>query len=197
MAVVEPSATPLIFATVGDGYVPDKSPDADPPGAVPEMVVLTTLVTLPWASVVTTGTCVADPYVPAVPVLGKDNVTELPRATEPPPLRPVPAVTVRVPLPCKAALAIDVAGREIVPAETVRPFDAVKRPVEVSAPPNVEAPVPMSVNVFPEAIDTLPLNVFVPVDVANVQEPLKAYVGLVVTFPNTIDVAFVGAMLIA
>jgi hypothetical protein len=97
-----------------------------------------------------------------------------PRATEPPPLRPVPAVTVRAPLPCKAAFAIDVVGREIVPADTVKPFDAVRRPVDVTAPPKEARPVPTRVNVFPDAIDTLPLKVLVPVDVLNVPEPLKA-----------------------
>ena len=41
------------------------------------------------------GICVAAPYVPATPTLGRDNVVVPPKATNPPPARPVPAVTVK------------------------------------------------------------------------------------------------------
>ena len=58
----------------------------EPPEAI---VVLVIPVTRPWASVVITGTCVEEPYVPGAPTLGKLIV---PAVVMVPPERPVPAV---------------------------------------------------------------------------------------------------------
>jgi hypothetical protein len=107
----------------------------------PAIVVGVTEVTRPWASVVSTGILSADPYVPAVPVFGKDRVVVPPSDTEPPPDRPVPAVTVKDEL-ARAAFAIEPAGRVIDPDVTVSPFDAVRSPADVIVP------VPV-VNIFP------------------------------------------------
>ena len=53
-------------------------------------------VSLPWASTVKVATLDAEPYDPPVTaVLARSIVVVPPRATSPPPLRPVPAVTVR------------------------------------------------------------------------------------------------------
>lgn len=61
----------------------------------PEIAVSVTPLTLPCKSVVKTGIVVEFPYVEATPTLGSDNDTVPPKLTKPPPLKPVPAPTVR------------------------------------------------------------------------------------------------------
>ena len=63
------AVAPPTDATVGPGYEPDKSPEAVPAGATPEMVVSETDVIKPCESTVMCGTRVAVPNVPAPEVL--------------------------------------------------------------------------------------------------------------------------------
>lgn len=65
VAVVEPRETPLILATVGFGYEPERSPPAEPPGVTPVIVVVASEVILPSASTVARRVWVAPPYEPA------------------------------------------------------------------------------------------------------------------------------------
>ena len=58
---VGPAAPPPAAASVGFGYVPVRSPPADPVGAAPVMVTLLAAVALPLASSVTCATWVASP----------------------------------------------------------------------------------------------------------------------------------------
>lgn len=108
---------------------------AEPKFAVvkPDIAVGVTPVTLPCASVVNTGMEEPLPYVPAVPVFGSDRVVVPPSDTVPPPVSPVPAVTVNEEF-ASAALAMDAAGKVTVPEEIVNPFDPVRSPAEVIVP---------------------------------------------------------------
>ena len=122
----------------------------------PEIAVLVTAVTLPCASVVNTGMFKALPKVPAVPVFGKDKVVVPPSETKPPPVNPVPAVTVKDEL-AKAALAIEFAGNVTEPDETVSPLLAVNNPAEVIVPVPVVEIFPVVEIVILEA-RSLPLT---------------------------------------
>jgi hypothetical protein len=105
VAVVLPNAAPLILPTVVTPWVPvispskapekladvpeismvyvpefildEKSPAVSEDAVSPAMAVLETDVTRPWASVVNTGTELADPYVPDDPVFFKVNTPVL------------------------------------------------------------------------------------------------------------------------
>jgi len=67
-------------------------------------VVVPAAVRRPWASTVKVGTVVLEPYVPLVTaVLARLKVVVPPKATPPPPLKPVPAITVS-PLFCNLEL---------------------------------------------------------------------------------------------
>ena len=119
-------------------YVPtlifeEKSPAVKLVAVSPEIAVFVTAVTRPCTSVVNTGMFSAEPYVFAVPTFGNDNVVVPPSDTDPPPDRPVPAVTVKEEL-ASTVFAIDAEGSEIVPEEIVKPFDPVKSPAEVIVP---------------------------------------------------------------
>ena len=59
------SVTTAPTRTVGFGYVPARSPPAGPTGGALTMVTLSALTIRPLASIVTRGTLVAEPYVPA------------------------------------------------------------------------------------------------------------------------------------
>jgi hypothetical protein len=69
------------------------------------------------------------------------KVVEPPRDTAPPPVKPVPAVTVNEEL-ANAELAIDPAGRETEPDETVNPVILVSAPalVSLAVPPVLNSP---------------------------------------------------------
>ena len=80
-----------------------------------------------------TGIFKALPNVPNVPTAGIDILVVPPKATDPPPVNPVPAVTVSEEF-AKVAFEIEFAGKVIVPAETVSPLLADNNPAEVIVP---------------------------------------------------------------
>ena len=94
-----------------------------------------------------------------------------PRETAPPPVRFVPAVTVRL-LLASSALSISPAGSETVPALTVRPLFAarlVKAPVlRVVAPTGVASTVPPEIV---RLLSTLASSMEVPFQVPVVMVP--------------------------
>jgi hypothetical protein len=81
-------------------------------------------------------------------VFGSDKVVVPPRDTSPPPVKPVPAVTVKDEL-ARAAFAIEFAGKVTVPEEIVSPLEPVSRPADVIVP------VPL-VEIFPEVVIASP-----------------------------------------
>ena len=109
-----PNASPTIIFPL---------PMAEPTGETPEMVVLATLVTRPFASTVIVGTKVAEPYAPAVtPLFAKVAAKEPEPEPVTSPVNEIVWSPVLVPL--TVALLFTVKVLDAVPPAKVKPFAA-------------------------------------------------------------------------
>ena len=119
-------------------------------GNVPEVIaaasiaieVLPAAVSLPWASTVKVATLEAEPYEPGdTVVLARFNVVDPPRATRPPPLKPVPAVTVRS---SSARANAKVSAGDSVTLKSALAKSSTTAPVDWGAP-STDTPAKVSV----------------------------------------------------